>query len=224
MLAWGLQRGTFGRVSHLRTPHGRIALAIFVAGIVGAILLPTTHWDTCSQNPTSIIDGCNFFSDPHLLARFALAISFALPLAALFAGLSLRRWMAMAGAVLIPAGIALAVVLPSSMCPDMVDAAFCAPPERAWTRFLVVLFAVILGTTLLARSGLLRNRAMTVAFAALGSIAVAFFLPSADGSPLLIHDASLTDHRIGWRLLIIVAACLVSALDRGNAPEPAQMP
>src|SRR5947209_9382207 len=88
------------------------AAALAIAGITIAILLPSETVSGCPRG--GLLDGCFPQTDLRLLPRFVIAIGSAMPLAALLAGRSARRWRTAAASFILPSAIALAFVLPSS--------------------------------------------------------------------------------------------------------------
>jgi hypothetical protein len=183
-----------------------------IAGIAVAILLPA---HTTSMCPSFGSDMCVIRTQLYLPLRFGVAIGSAFPLAIVLAGLHARRWMAVAAAIVVPSGIALALVLPSSLCPEQLVTMFCSPSDHSFARFGIIVGAFVAGAILIALSALRGSRSLAGLSVVLAGVAAALFLPSTNG--IYYPDPGSVvlgtpQHRILWRIIFLISGVLLGAL------------
>src|SRR5438552_2975716 len=125
------------------------AAALALVGITIAILLPSQTVSGCPRG--GLLDGCLPQTELHLLPRFVVAIGSALPLAALLAGRSARRWRMAAASIILPSAIGLAFVLASSQFPTQLAGALCSTcVDYLWWRFAILVGALVSSMMLVA--------------------------------------------------------------------------
>jgi hypothetical protein len=186
------------------------AVVLAFTGVTAGILLPAHRVTMC---PSFSMDRCDTSMQLYLPLRFGIAIASVIPLAVIVAGTSARRWIAVAAAIVAPAGIALALVLPSSECPTQLVSVFCTVDR--WGRFAIAVGAILIAAVLVAASRLPGSRQWAAFLVVLGGLAAALILPSTTGTYYPTPGTVVPgppDHRMAWRVAFILVGTVTGAL------------
>lgn len=187
-----------------------VAAAFAVGGIAFGLLLPLKpHCFTAG-------DALMCRPGPDLLLRFGVWIGSLAPIAFVTCGRLLTRWTGCLAVLIVASGVALAMTLPSDLCPGQLVGAFCSPtPDHAWARFGFVSGSMVTAALLFLLFGR-RGSGMAAALLLLcGGVIASVFLPSTTGLSYPSSDTVILgtpDARVGWRLILALSGLALAAI------------